>query len=175
MTPAARTSNGWRPGKKSREKSLRSAIDGGQDGPRSESVRQGLEFDRVSLGHPCPIMNNGHPLREPHNWSRWCDSTSGKLFLAGGGPGKVSTTPPCRRSEAIGRAHAVFFLFLFFWDLDGGGVAMIVDGNAAADGAGTPQLQKRKPRKTTRRARPRTIGEEKMAGAKYVATGARRN
>src|SRR6202521_1535375 len=59
-----------------------------------------------------------------------------------------------------GRPHAVSGTW------DGAGVGDDCGWNAAADGTGTPQLQKRENlRRLSRRARPRTIGEKKMASA----------
>src|SRR5882672_669667 len=63
--------------------------------------------------------------------------------------------------ELQGQAHA------FSRTRDGAGIGDDCGWNAGADGAGTPRLQKRENlRRLSRPARPRTIGEEKMASAR---------
>src|SRR6266849_2534061 len=106
--------------KRAAQNPLRSHHDGGQNGPRSQGVRQGLEVRPGVIGISGPIINR-HPLREPHNLGGgWMKINFSKAF---GCPVKILNDAAM---QALGSYKGGRMLFLGLGT--GLGSAMIVDG-----------------------------------------------
>jgi len=85
-----------------------------------KAAAKNLDYDRISLGYPGPIIN-GHPLREPHNLGGgWMVFNFSKAF---GCPVKVINDASM---QALGSYEGGRMLFLGLGT--GLGSAMVVDG-----------------------------------------------